>query len=41
MEYLAVAYALIATVLTVYTISLRQRAQSVRRERELLESKDS
>ncbi len=41
MEYMAVAYFLIAAVLTAYTISVRQRAQSVKRERELLESKEN
>ena len=40
MEYMTVAYFLIAAVLTGYGISLRQRAQGVRRERELLESRD-
>ncbi len=40
MEYLAIAYILIAIVLAGYGISLRQRSQSVRRERELLDSKN-
>lgn len=41
MEYLTVAYFLIAAVLTAYTISIRQRAQAVRHERELLESREN
>ena len=40
MEYLAIAYILIAVVLIGYGISLRQRSETVRRERELLESKN-
>ena len=40
MEYLAIAYILIAVVLIGYGISLRQRSEAVRRERELLESKN-
>jgi hypothetical protein len=40
MEYLAIAYILIAVVLVGYGISLRQRSETVRRERELLESKN-
>ncbi|HEX9074618.1 MAG TPA: hypothetical protein VF932_02520 [Anaerolineae bacterium] len=41
MEYLAIAYILIAVVLIGYGISLRQRSETVRRERELLESKNN
>lgn len=41
MEYLAIAYMLIAVVLIGYGISLRQRSETVRRERELLESKNN
>ncbi len=40
MEYLTVAYVLIAGVLITYTVSLRQRLQGVKRERELLQSKE-
>ena len=40
MEYLAIAYSLIAVVLIGYGISLRRRAQAIQRERALLESKD-
>jgi hypothetical protein len=40
MEYLAIAYALIAVVVIGYVISLRQRWQQVKRERDLLESKN-
>ncbi len=39
MEYLAIAYFLIAVVLTGYGITLRQRSKSARQERERLESK--
>ncbi len=41
MEYLAIAYTLIAVVLAGYSISLLRRSQSIRRERELLESKNT
>ena len=41
MEYLAIAYILIAVVLIGYGISLQQRSETVRRERELLESKNN
>lgn len=40
MEYLTIAYTLIAAVLIGYGISLRQRTGAIRRERELLESKN-
>jgi hypothetical protein len=40
MEYMAIAYALIAVVVIGYVISLRQRWQAVKRERDLLESKN-
>lgn len=38
MEYLAIAYGLIAVVLIGYAISLRRRAQAVERERARLET---
>lgn len=40
MEYLAIAYGLIAVVLIGYALSLRQRWQAIQRERALFESKD-
>ncbi len=40
MENLAIAYTLIAVVLTGYGVNLWRRSQQVRRERELLESKN-
>jgi CcmD family protein len=40
MEYLAIAYALIAVVLVGYVVNLRQRMQAVERERGLIESKN-
>jgi hypothetical protein len=40
MEYLTIAYALIAVVLIGYAFNLRQRWQSVERERALVESKN-
>lgn len=40
MEYMTVAYALIAAVLIGYAISLRQRMQGIRREREQFESRE-
>ncbi len=40
MEYLAVAYFLIAVVIIGYIVSLRRRWQAVQRERALYESKD-
>jgi hypothetical protein len=39
MEYLAIAYALIAVVLIGYVVNLRQRTAAVERERALVESK--
>jgi hypothetical protein len=39
MEYLAIAYALIAVVLIGYVVNLRQRWQIVERERALIEAK--
>lgn len=41
MEYLAIAYALIAIVLVGYSVNLWRRSQAIRRERELLESKNA
>jgi len=41
MEYLAIAYALIAFVLIGYAINLRQRRAAVERERASLESKNA
>lgn len=38
MEYMVIAYALIAIVLAGYGFSLRQRTQAVRRDRQMLES---
>ncbi len=40
MEYLAIAYALIAVVVIGYTLSLRQRMKTVERERARIESKE-
>ncbi len=40
MDYLAIAYSLIAVVLAGYTISLWRRMQASRRERERLETKN-
>lgn len=40
MEYLAIAYILIAVVVMGYLLSLRQRWQAVQRERALLETKN-
>jgi len=40
MEYLAIAYVLIAVVLIGYFVNLRQRMQAVERERALIESKN-
>jgi len=40
MEYLAIAYGLIAVVLIGYVVSVRRRSQAVQRERELLETKN-
>ena len=39
MEYLAIAYTLIAVVLIGYVANLRQRMATVERERALIESK--
>jgi hypothetical protein len=39
MEYLTIAYALIAVVLIGYAMSLQQRRATIERERALLESK--
>jgi CcmD family protein len=39
MEYLAIAYALIAIALVGYTLSLRTRRNAIERERARLESK--
>jgi hypothetical protein len=41
MEYLAIAYILIAMVLIGYSLSLRRRAQAAQRERARLESKEN
>lgn len=40
MEYLVIAYTLIAVILTGFGISVRQRLAAVERERRLLESKN-
>jgi hypothetical protein len=40
MEYLAIAYALIAVVLIGYALNLHQRMAAVERERRLIESKE-
>lgn len=40
MENLAIAYVLIAVVLSGYGLNLWRRSQEVRRERELLESRN-
>lgn len=40
MEYLAIAYGLIAVVLIGYAFSVRRRMNAVQRERALLESKN-
>jgi hypothetical protein len=40
MEYLMIAYGLIAVVLIGYVLSLRQRWQAIQRERARFESKD-
>jgi hypothetical protein len=40
MEYLAIAYTLIAAVLVGYGVSLRQRSRAAERERQRLESKE-
>jgi len=40
MEYLAIAYALIAIVLIGYTVNLKMRTQAIDRERTRLESKN-
>ncbi len=40
MDYLLIAYALIAVVLIGYSFSLRQRARTIERERALLQSKE-
>lgn len=40
MEYLVIAYTLIAVVLIGYAVNLRSRMQAVERERARLESKD-
>jgi hypothetical protein len=40
MEYLAIAYALIAVVLIGYGVSLRRRSLAIERERARLETKD-
>jgi len=40
MEYLAIAYALIALVLIGYAVNLKMRTQTIERERARLESKD-
>jgi len=39
MEYLAIAYVLIAVVLIGYFVHLRRRMQAVERERALIEAK--
>ncbi len=41
MEYLTAAYLLIAFVLVTYTVTLRQRTVSAKRERELLEQNEN
>ncbi len=41
MEYLAIAYALIAVVVIGYVLSLHQRMKAVERERALIESKEN
>jgi hypothetical protein len=40
MEYLAIAYALIAVVLVGYAVNLRIRTQTIERERARLESRN-
>lgn len=40
MEYLVIAYVLIAVVLVGYWLSIQRRARAIQRERELLEAKD-
>jgi CcmD family protein len=40
MEYLAIAYILIALVVMGYVFNLRQRMKAVERERALLQSKE-
>ncbi len=40
MEYLTIAYGLIAVVLIAYSIHLWQRMQAVKRERARIESKE-
>jgi|GEM_PF-2470416 hypothetical protein len=40
MEYLAIAYGLIAVVLIGYAFSIRQRMSAAQRERAVLESKN-
>ena len=40
MDYLIIAYGLIAVVLVAYTLSIGQRMRSIQRERSLFESKD-
>ena len=40
MEYLAIAYVLIAVVLIGYFVNLRQRMQAVERERALIEARN-
>lgn len=40
MDYLAIAYGLIAVVLIGYVVSVWRRSQAVHRERDLLETKN-
>ncbi len=40
MEYMAIAYTLIAVVLIGYSVNLKMRRQSIERERARLESKN-
>ncbi len=40
MEYMAIAYTLIAVVLIGYAVNLRMRRQSIERERARLEAKN-
>jgi hypothetical protein len=40
MDYLIIAYGLIAIVLVAYTLSIRQRMRAIQRGREMYESKN-
>lgn len=40
MEYLVIAYVLIAAILTGYAISLRQRTRAIERERIRIQSRE-